>query len=139
MRSLPRPDACADALPIVDGAYSPPLYPTRRASVERCEALEDCELNDVGVRDTVWSSLLPPGDDMLGLDTDGSTDDTMLSLLDGCAQVVGSDSRCGLSSSFACDDDGGLGLNAQLVGLPVSGGTESRIKLADDDTTQGAT
>jgi len=133
----PPNDLCADATPISGVAFNPPLLSTHNASTENCEALEPCELNNVGVSNTVWYRFVAPCDGLISLNTNGSTYDTVLSVFDGCGEFVNIDAPCNLPALIACDDDSGTGLSSQLLSVPVTGGVEYRIKVADYNTSQG--
>ncbi|HRX87418.1 MAG TPA: hypothetical protein P5572_20530, partial [Phycisphaerae bacterium] len=127
----PANDACANATPINGLVYSSPVYSTVNADVDTCEAQESCELNGVGTSNSVWYSYTAACDGLLTLDTEGSDYDTVLSVFDGCAIFYGVDIPCGNPAEIACDDDSGTGTLSRIADLPVTGGTEYLIKVAD--------
>ncbi|MFT4542928.1 MAG: hypothetical protein ACI841_002375 [Planctomycetota bacterium] len=112
MRYLPANDACVDAEPVVGTAYFSPFYSTHHASIEPCEALEDCELNNIGVSNSVWYSFIPPCDGAISVNTNGSSYDTVLSIHNGCAEFIGIEIPCALPAQLARDDDSGTGLTS---------------------------
>lgn len=133
----PPNDACASAEAINGMIYSSPVYSTVNAVIDNCEAQESCELNNVGISNTVWYSYTPSCDGLLTIDTAGSSYDTVLSVFDGCGVFYGVDIPCGIPTEIACDDDGGPGVQSLIAALPVSGGVEYLIKVADYNTSQG--
>ena len=128
---FPPNDTCDNATQITTMGFDPSLpLPTLNAGIDPCEALEDCEFNNLGTSRSVWYSFLAPCDGLINLNTNGSDYDTVLSVFDGCGVFNGVDNPCGVPTSIACDDDSGTGLGSQLEDVPVIGGLEYLIKVA---------
>ncbi len=138
---FPANDVCDNAIPIPGVLYDPAPYSTTSAGTETCEAQETCELNNVGVSNTVWYSYTAPCDGVISLNTNGSTYDTVLSVWDKCGFFYAVDFPCNFGEpnpvEIGCDDDSGTGLQSQILNLPVVGGEEYRIKVSDYNTTSG--
>jgi hypothetical protein len=137
MQFIPANDVCLNATPIDGVAFNPPLVPTQNADAENCEAAESCELNNVGTSNSVWYEFSPPCGGTISLNTNGSNYDTVLSVFDGCGVFVDPDAPCDLPEEIACDDDAGIGLQSQLVDVPVEPGVTYYIKVADYNTSPG--
>lgn len=137
----PHNDQCASATVIPGVTYDPPTYTTTTTDVETCEALESCEVNDVGVSNSVWYTFAAPCDGLISLNTNGSTYDTVLSVWNKCGFFYAVDFPCNYNEpapiQIACDDDGGTGTQSQLMNLPVAGGQVYLIKVADYNPTIG--
>lgn len=131
LRWSPPNDVCASATSISGLVYNSPLYSTVNTDVDTCEAQESCELNNVGTSNSVWYSYTPTCDGLLTLDTEGSDYDTVLSVFDGCGVFNGVDIPCGIPDELACDDDAGTGTLSRILQMPVTGGVEYLIKVAD--------
>ncbi len=137
----PPNDQCADATVIYGVAHDAPAYPTQAAVTELCENQESCEVNNVGVSNTVWYSYVAPCDGLISLNTNGSTYDTVLSVFDKCGFFYAVDFPCNFGETapvqLACDDDSGTGVNSQILDLPVIGGETYLIKVSDYNTSSG--
>jgi len=137
----PHNDLCANATVIPGVAFDAPVYTTTTADTEVCEALESCEVNNVGVSNTVWYTFAAPCDGLISLNTNGSTYDTVLSIWDKCGFFYSVDFPCNYGepapAQIACDDDSGTGTQSQLTNVPVTGGQVYLIKVADYNTASG--
>ena len=137
LRYAPANDSCATATTILGEAYAPDLLSTHNATTDVCEAEESCEFNGVGVSNSVWYRYVPPCDGFVSVNTNGADYDTVLSIHDGCGEFVGIDIPCDLPAELACSDDEGTGTASQLLDVPVVGGQEILIKVADYNPTPG--
>lgn len=135
MRYHPPNESCQDSTVVDSSTYDPPLLSTHNATVETCEAQESCEVNNVGVSNSVWYSVTPLDDGLLSVDTAGSDYDTVLSVWEGCREDLGLGSCGPLPLEIACDDDSGPVTTSSVVDVPVEGGTTYRIKVAGYNTT----
>lgn len=136
-RWIPPHDQCSNAIPILGVAYNPPAINTQNADDDLCENEETCEVDNVGVSNSVWYSYVPPCNGSISLNTNGSTYDTVLSVWDACGVFNGPDNPCDFGTQIACDDDSGTGTASQLVNVPVSGGAFYLIKVSDYNNTLG--
>src|SRR5439155_5146131 len=91
------------------------------------EPQESCEVNNVGVSNTVWYSFTPCGSGTVNIDTFGTNYDTVLSMFTG---------TCTSATQVACSDNA-IGTQARLLNVPVTAGTTYLIKVADYNTTAG--
>ncbi len=132
---IPPNDLCTNPMVVVGTIYDPPVLTTDNAQTDLCEVEESCEFDGVGVSNSVWYSYLAPCDGFLTLDTDGSGYDTVLSVFDGCGKFIAIDEPCQLPTELACDDDAGIGTASKITDLPIFGGNEYIIKVADYNTT----
>ena len=135
---IPPNDRCPDARTISGVAFDPPLLPITHATEEACEADDSCELNGFGASNTVWYRYTPSCDGSISVNTNGSSYDTVLSVWDGCGMSFGPDYPCLVANEIACDDDSGMGLNSQLVDVPVSEGVDYLIKVGQFDAAPGS-
>jgi hypothetical protein len=137
LRWIPPNDLCDDATLITIPNFAPPPFNTQSAETETCEALETCEVNNVGVSNTVWYEYLACSDGTIDINTNGSSYDTVLSIFDKCGFFLGVDFPCNFGEPFPveleCDDDSGIGLNSLIADFPVVGGESYFIKVADYD------
>lgn len=138
---FPPNDQCANATVIPSVIYGPPTFSTTSAGTDTCESAESCELNNVGVSNTVWYSYTAPCDGTISINTNGSSYDTVLSVWDRCGYWPGVDYPCNYGQpapvQLACDDDSGTGTASQIMNVPVESGNEYLIKVADYNTTNG--
>ena len=113
-------DPCSGATVIPGNVttYNPATYSTVSADVETCENLESCEINGVGVSNSVWYVYTPDADGQVEINTDGSTYNTVLSVWSSCRIQIG-ELCLSNSTQIACND------NAPEFGNP----TWSRIIL----------
>jgi len=124
-------DSCSTAtvIPPNSTTYDPATYSTVAADASGSEPQESCELNNVGVSNTVWYSFTPCGTGTISLNTIGSNYDTVLSVFSG---------TCGSATQVACNDDiGGGNVQSQLTNVFVSGGVTYLIKVAHYGLTSG--
>jgi hypothetical protein len=141
LRWIPPNDVCGDATLITTRSFNPPVFSTIHADTEVCEALESCEVNGVGVSDTVWYEFVACADGAITIDTNGSTYDTVLSIFTKCGVFVGVDIPCNFGQpppvQLGCDDDGGVGVASLITDFPVDGGESYFIKVADYNPSPG--
>ena len=133
----PPNDVCAESTWIPGLGFAPPLLSVHNATVDACEADEACESGGVGVSNTVWYRYVPACDGYVSVNTNGSSYDTVLSIWSGGCSLLLPDLSCSAVLQVACDDDAGVGLNSQLLDVPVQGGVEYLIKVADYNMSQG--
>ena len=136
-RWMPPHDQCTNAIPIPGVVFNPPLINTQNADDDVCENEETCEVNNVGVSNSVWYSYVPPCNGSISLNTNGSSYDTVLSIWDACGVFTGPDNPCDFGTQIACDDDSGTGVASQLLNVPVSAGVFYLIKVSDYNNTLG--
>ena len=114
----------ATTIPAVIGSFNPAVYSTRWALNKTIEPFESCESGDVGVSSCVYYRFTPPYTGLIGINTNGSDYDTVLSIFESCTSIFGNPTQ------IACDDDGGDGLQSQLLNIPVTYGNQIIIKVA---------
>lgn len=114
----------ATTIPAAIGSYNPAVYSTRWALNKTIEPFENCEAGDTGVSSCVYYKFTPPYTGLIGINTNGSDYDTVLSIFESCTGLFGNPTQ------IACDDDGGDGLQSQLLNIPVTYGNQIIIKVA---------
>lgn len=137
LRYIPPNDSCENAVQVYGTAFAPQLMSTHNAVADSCGAEESCESGNVGTSNSVWYRFVAPCDGYVSMNTNGTDYDTVLSIFDGCGAFVSIAEPCNLPNEIDCDDDGGTGLNSQLIDVPVQGGIEYRIKVSDYNMSMG--
>ena len=141
LRWSPFNDACEDATLITTPNFAPPPSSTQNAQTDLCEALESCEVNNIGVSNSVWYEYVACSDGTIDISTDGSSFDTVLSIFDKCGFFFAVDFPCNFGEpapvELVCDDDSGIGVNSLIADFPVVAGESYIIKVADYNTSIG--
>ncbi len=135
LRWIPPNNACASATHVNSANFHPPPYNTFHADIDSCEANESCEVNGVGVSNSVWYKFCSLESGTMTVSTNGSTYDTVLSIFNGCA--TGISPACSFPVELACDDDGGVGLQSLIQNFPITAGMDYYIKVADYNPSPG--
>lgn len=133
----PGNDVCTNPTVITGTVYTPGTIFTYSATTSGFyEPSESCEAGNVGVSNSVWYSFTPPANGTIDVNTWGSDYDTVLSVFDGCNFYLGT-TPLWFATQLGCNDDNSGTLQSQILGIPVTGGQEYRIKVADYDTAPG--
>jgi len=141
LRWIPPNDVCDNATLVTSTNYNPPPYATNHAATDLCENAETCEVNNVGVSNSVWYLYIACADGTIDINTNGSNYDTVLSIWDKCGFFFAVDFPCNFGApppaELDCDDDSGLGTNSQILGFPVIAGQAYVIKVSDYNMANG--
>ena len=133
----PGNDECIDPFIVTGTTYTPAsIFTYSATSSDYYEPSESCEYNNVGVSNSVWYSYTPPANGTIDINTAGSSYDTVLSVFDSCGVYFGT-LPIGQVNQLACNDDINGTLQSQVLGVPVNGGQEYKIKVSDYNTTPG--
>jgi len=122
----PANDDCAEALVIPSDAmaFTSSDISILAATTEAGELQEGCEVLDVGTSNSVWFAFVPTYCGTMSLSTEGSSYDTVMTVFEG---------TCADAAELACDDNGGIGMDALLEDVVIESGTSLLIKVADCD------
>lgn len=130
-------DECTDPIIITGTSYNPGSIFTYSATTsDYYEPSESCEAGNVGVSNSVWYSYTPPANGTIDVNTWGSNYDTVVSVFDGCGIYIGT-LPIWFPNQLACNDDINGTLQSEILGVPVNGGQEYKIKVSDYNTASG--
>lgn len=135
-------DSCTNprVIPSTSTAYSDGPYCISAATVSVCEVGETCETTNAGISHSVWYGFTPRYSGRVSINTNGSSYDTVLSVWDGCAQIILNPNNTitcitGLVNQLACNNDGGTGNASAISGLKLLRGESHRIKVSANGST----
>ncbi|HYF14293.1 MAG TPA: S8 family serine peptidase [Phycisphaerales bacterium] len=133
----PSNDFCSGATAIAGTSYNPAVVSTVWATQRSQEPQADCEAGAAGESYSVFYTYTAPSTGLLSVNTNGSDYDTVLSLYGSCGFFLFPSGAYLAPSVVACDDDGGAGLQSQLVNIPMYIGQTYKIKVSDYGTAPG--
>ncbi|MFO0830458.1 MAG: S8 family serine peptidase [Phycisphaerales bacterium] len=131
--ATPANDNCSSATPVPGGAPGGNFQDEVRAhsaGTGLCDGNEDCELNNAGSGHSVWYTFTPQCNGLLGISTQGSLYDTVLSVWSNCSVLQLPTFQCSRTTLIACDDDSGAGTTSLINNLSVTAGNDYLIKVA---------
>ncbi|MGD9689829.1 MAG: S8 family serine peptidase [Phycisphaerales bacterium] len=136
IENAPTGDDCASPRTVTLDAnnnFLPTPFSTAWATGSRLEPDESC----VGaVNNTVFFRFVAPSNGRIGINTEGSDYDTVLSVFTGCRPTVNGDPGTN-PTQLACNDDGGTGLLSLIPSLDVDRGESYIIKVSKFGSLSG--